>query len=404
MSDLRPSRAKLLFVLSNDYGELSNALYLVRGYGFRTVLLMPERLFRANQEGLPVRANRYRTPADVLDAVDREKPDVVLLFSGYLYAINQIFDLDAVAGLVHGLRSRDCRVVTSDPFLGILSRPDGTVFNDRHPLKSMLTEHFARLSAAFAGITHLYPILPGDWAPLQSVSFFNPNVILPHSAIEEGKRTLAGRIGLDLTRNQWLFILSQEDYEAQARFRGRDRFDVLLIEMLRQAGREGRQPVVVGPQSCLASLKGRGLRPEESLLLAYCGQDLFLPLLLGAEYAFFWNIFSNSIMARAANNLPVFFFDRGHMAHAIPPLFEAGMRYYYLDSELPYVNAEERLASRQLDQLATRQAQSLEGARAQFRRSPSPENMLKALLQGVEAHRDDAHEGTPPRAGGAQDP
>ena len=96
MGDRDAGRAKLLFVLSNDHGELSNAMYLVTGGAFETVLLMPERLFALNTSGLPGRAFRYGSVQDVIGCVDREAPDIVFLFSGYLYGINNLFDVDAV--------------------------------------------------------------------------------------------------------------------------------------------------------------------------------------------------------------------------------------------------------------------------------------------------------------------
>ncbi|MEO0837185.1 MAG: hypothetical protein AAFY16_14735 [Cyanobacteria bacterium J06642_3] len=82
---------KLLFVISNDFGELSDACYFTKGYNFDVSLLLPPRLFAVNQGKLPSQAYLYKTVQDILDIVDRQQPELIFLFSGYLYAINKIF-------------------------------------------------------------------------------------------------------------------------------------------------------------------------------------------------------------------------------------------------------------------------------------------------------------------------
>lgn len=381
MTRERARRPKLLFILSNDYGELSNALYLVTGCNFQTVLLMPDRLFTANREGLSARARCYHSLSEVMDAVAEEKPDVVLLFSGYLYAINKIFAGDDVVRLVQDLRSRNCLTVTSDPFLGILSRLDDSTFSDLHPQKCWLTDHFSWLAGVLRNVRHLYLTPPDESAPAGSVSFFNANIIRVPSRIAEGEKELVERLGVDPLRKQWLFVLSLEDYGSQIGVHGRDRFDGILLDKLRQAIQEGRQPVLVGPQPCITSLTNQHPALDGVIRLPFCSHDLFASLLFSAEYAFYWNIFSNSVLPRIVNQLPVFFFDRGHMVHAIQPLFELGMKCYYADSELPYLEQEGKLASEELAFRAGKQKQALRAARINLQRSPPPEEMMGKLLQ-----------------------
>jgi hypothetical protein len=102
--------------------------------------------------------------------------------------------------------------------------------------------------------------------------------------------------------------------------------------------------------------------------------------MLGAEYVFYWNVFSNSVLARVANRLPVFFFDCGHMAYAIPPLLEVGLRRYYPGCTLPFLDPRRPLAPGELAAEAARQEPGLEGARANVRRSPPPDVMVAELL------------------------
>jgi hypothetical protein len=373
--------ARLQFVLSNDYGELSNALYFVKGGPFRPSLLMPDRLFAANREGLPVPAQRYGTRQDVIEAAAGEQPGLVFLFSGYLYAINNIFDEDGVEALVRSLRDAGHRLVTSDPFLGVLSRLGASTFSDRHPRKAWLTAHFARLARIFADVPHLY-LAPLDGpGPARPLAFFNAHVLDQGGAAPDRAGRLAARLPIDPQRKRWLFVLSMEDYGGQVALHGRAAFDELLAQRLRQAAAAGRQPVLVAPQVCMESLRGRGSLPAGALLLPFCGHALFMDLLFDAEYVFYWNVFSNSIPARVVNRRPVFFFDSGHMARSIPPLFEAGMRCYYAGAELPSLDPRAPLAAAALAALAARQEGAFEPAREAFRRSPGPEAVVDGLMR-----------------------
>jgi hypothetical protein len=103
---------------------------------------------------------------------------------------------------------------------------------------------------------------------------------------------------------------------------------------------------------------------------------------LEAEYVFYWNIFSNSILSRVMNHLPVFFFDPGHMVHAIPSLFATGMKQYYAGSEPVYLKLQADLESEELAVLGSKQEGAMSGARENFWRSPGPEEVVEELLAG----------------------
>ena len=369
-------RPKLLFVLSADFGNLSDALYFVKGEPFDTVLLMPERL-RAVSGNVPVPALTYTSPDDVLEAVARERPDIVFLLSGYLYTVNGIFDITAVQRIVMSLRRTGVPTVTSDPFCGLLARLDDATFSDAHPRKPWLMEHFGQLHALFKDIPHLYLAEPRDDPGAPAVWFFNEHVLVSPSALDEARQLLASAFRMDPDRRRWLFILSTEDYGFQ--LAERPSFNDLLHARLDEVARAGRQPVLVAPELCVTAMQTR--RSITGLvLLPFCEHGSFTALLQDAEYAFYWNVFSNSIPMRGANGLPLFFFDRGHMARAVPPVLEAGMRWYYPGTELTYLDLTQPLAGDELARLAAGQQQSMAGARDNFRRAPSPETMVRTLL------------------------
>ncbi|HUE15995.1 MAG TPA: hypothetical protein VMR25_17620, partial [Planctomycetaceae bacterium] len=178
----RGHKRQLLFVVSNDYGELSTALDFLAGQPFDAQILMPDCLYRANGESLPVSCRAYNSLADILSVVTTQSPDVVFLFSGYLYAVNGLLSLDAVRQLVETLRSATRDVVTSDPFLGQLFRLDPSTFSDHHPARRQLVEHFAQVVPILEGVKHLYRVAPRAGATAGSISFYNPDVVLNATA------------------------------------------------------------------------------------------------------------------------------------------------------------------------------------------------------------------------------
>jgi hypothetical protein len=368
---------RLLFLLSADYGELSNALYFLRGYEFDAHLLMPERLLSANRDELPVPASAYRTLADILGQIEDQRPDVVFLFSGYLYALNQLLSLADIEALVRALSSRGIRAVVGDPFLGLLQQSGPSPFSDRHPGKAMLTEHFGALARVFAQLPHLYLARPARASATPQVVFFNPRLLIGAAQ----RASLPGRlaqIGADPARAHWLFVLAAEDYGAQASRLGVQRFEALLGERLGDAPRCDRQAVLIAPHACAERIAAKAIPGVH--VLSFCSHARFNALLLTAEHAFYWNLFSNSATARLANRLPVLHFDAGHMAHAIPPLLELGLQSYFPGAQLELLDLARPLELAALDALASAQERSLTQAHARLREAPAPDQVVASLL------------------------
>jgi hypothetical protein len=370
---------RLLFLLSGDYGELSSAVYFLRGTGLDATLLLPGRLFEVNRDTLPARSGRYDSLADVIGFLDSARPDLMLLFSGYLYAINGILELPAVEALLDELKARRIRVVTSDPFLGLLRARGASPFSDRHPQRQWLTDHFARLATGLQDVTHLYLVPPDGVSGERKVSVFNPDIV-SESGMQQRTERLARRIALDPQRPRWLFLLASEDYGAQIARLGRDRFEALLLERLEDTARAGCQPLLMGPRPCVEVLSTAGRGIPGLILMSFCAHDLFEDLLLEARYVFYWNVLSNSLLARMANRLPVLFFDRGHLANAMPALLELGLETYFDGAQLPLLDQRKALTPGVLAELAVAQDSTLRGALENFRRSPLPRALVRQLL------------------------
>jgi hypothetical protein len=370
----------LLFVLSNDYGELASALNFLQGFDVDALVLAPGRLYGINAGDLAPRARPYGTVGDILAAVTAEPPDVVFLFSAYLYAVNNLLDLAQLASLVTSLRSRGCPVVTSDPFLGLMARVDESLFNESHPLSSVLARHFAQVFSIVHDIPHLYLVDPGGNVPVHRLSCFNPAIVRPPATTPGGLTRVPGTLGVDHSRPRWLFILSSEDYGAQMNAVGQVRFQEELVKLLRHAVTEGRQPVLIAPSPCVASLLGViGSDPGGPILLAHCRHALFATLLEEAEHVFYWNLFSHSILERVMNRQSALFYSAGHLASAIPPFLELGIKTYYAGARPTYLSSSRLLSATEVARLAIEQDTLWEDARAHLARSASPAAVVAGL-------------------------
>jgi hypothetical protein len=107
---------------------------------------------------------------------------------------------------------------------------------------------------------------------------------------------------------------------------------------------------------------------------------MFLGLLLEAQYAFYWNVFANSVPSRLVNELPVFFFDTGHMARAMPALLELGLSSYYPGARLPLLDIRRAIDPQLLAPYAQDGVESLELATQRLRAGPAPDQMLETVL------------------------
>jgi hypothetical protein len=351
-----------LLIVSQDYGELSAALALIEGQGFNAALALPPR-FASATPGL--RTHHYSSLADLLGAVDRERPDAVLLFSGYLLAINDLLDLADAGSLVTAIRRRSIPLATTDPFLGALSTVSSDTFADAHPRKERLTRHFNEVSRILSDVPHIYPVAPPPAAGPRALSFHNP--------------LACGAPSASSNKPSWLFVLSAEDFAAQTARIGVEQFSHRLRQRLTDALRHGRGPILVAPEPCIAAL-GHDDALKDALLLPFCPPAAFRPLLLAAECAFYWNIVSNSLLPRVINRLPVFFFDRGHLLHAVPALHAAAVHHYYLGAEPPVLAMGDPLDSAALGDLASDHLRDMAPTVAHIRAQPTPHQMLEQLL------------------------
>ena len=381
MTEPHSRKPKLLFVLSNDYGELFNAMYFLKGMDFHPVILMPSRLFATNQSSLSLPTHCYQTTGDILSVVERERPDALFLFSGYLYVINRILDTKSLEELVMRCHGQNIKCFTSDPSLGILSDINSATFHPRHPAHLWLKQHFVWLVPLLQEMVHIYLAPTGISTNMKWVSFFNHHMISDPSADRPHLRTFPAWQRLDDAKNQWLFILSPEDYGLQVGICGQQRFHQRLVDRLRETNQSGRQPVLIAPQPCLDIIEGEHQGLDDLVAVPACDYTSFMALLNEAEYVFYWNMFSASIVARVLNRLPFFLFDRGHLVQAMGNILEVGCKHFYPGCQIELLSQDIVLDPNLLAELAAKQEQTIHiPVYENLVSSPNPEEIVKTFV------------------------
>jgi hypothetical protein len=388
MPSSRQESPKVLLVVTAAFGELFMASYFAMGCGFQTSFALCRRHFSLNYFALPGTVHQYRDLGDLLTIVGQESPDVVCLFSGYLFMHDQLLSCDDLERFLEELHTRGISVVTSDPFLGLASRLPQ--FDARNPLEQILSvpvgflgellfgQMFAYLSQVgriLKPIPHLYVVDPEEGGGAKRLTFFNPNI--RRNGADASHAVLRPEV-VDGPR-YWLFVIAASECPPDANGAGAD-FRAILAEKLRETLEEGRQPVVVAPKECLDTLADDP-KLHHCVFLYYCDYQKYMSVLIGAEYVFYWNIFSASVLARILNSGPVFFFGRGHVAEATPLMLDKGMERYYANATLTYLDHAARLKRMELAKYASLQdAQLFQPFLLNMRRWPTPEDVIQSLL------------------------
>ncbi|MDJ0849088.1 MAG: hypothetical protein QNK04_11980 [Myxococcota bacterium] len=392
--------ASSVIVVSRDHGELGFALSFLREQALarHATLALPENLYFANREAMPAPVFPYSTLDDIGKIVEGRKAERIFLFSGYLLPNEGMVTPERVEGFVRGLQRSGRRIVTSDPFLGMASGISASQIDPRKLVRSLEREHapwlrwlFRRLLrrglqekpvlsvARMDGVDHLYatsiPEAPGaSGGDARRLVFFNP--AMTREAAGPGAST----------RPRWLFVLSSTDLECQRMTTGLVELAGRVEQRLRDALDAGRRPTLIAPPWMIETLAAK--LPEEVELLAFCSFPEFETRLLAAEYVFYWNAISFSLLPRIARGLPVFAFDRGHLAQLadwalegqpIKPFYRNALACHFGGWEPPLLDPTATLDASRLATLAEQQRPRLREILARWLTSPTPDEVVAAL-------------------------
>lgn len=364
------TRPLVLCLLSADFGEYVTASLFARGQPFDVQFAVPEALARFvphGQSGHSV----YRDFAEARALAAAARPDVVLLASGYLYAVNGIASLEQLAWL---MRESRAALATTDPWLRVWAlRPESRYAIHSvakggvdAALSSRMTALQRDLESLLAGAPHVFAVPLAD-AERKWLPFFNPQ-------IAEQAPAARGPAG------EWLFVLSKEDYvflagfERQAFFAALERRVAALLER---------------PQNCLRFVAppeiGRFLAerwPGEPRLAhtPFCDFATFESLVRSAKIVAYWNMISSSLLYCLYYGVPPIFFGAGHLAKVCPGLDEHAARLVYcgrpprllrLDAPL---DPDPDILIREMGLDAW-----VSGIRGEYQKSPPPPAVLDAI-------------------------
>lgn len=385
---------RLLFVLDHDFGELATVKFFVLGQELagRATLLLPERLYVHNVDAVPGRTHQYGSVEDILQAVDREQPQIVFLCSGYLLCEHLEFTPDDLGRLIDQLRERGCRVVTADPFLGMLSKQDPRTLiridiptqhpeftveqltEAKRPAEERLWAGYTQSEQILRDTYHLYPsycdVAEDDVAETdaRNIAFFNDRLVRPASATP-----------VEAAKPHWLFILGTPDCEIQALFEGAAFVDIVASKLVETLG-AGRHPILIGPRAFVDQLVLRMPTAEGIDILSQCPFTQFYALLLSAEHAFYWNVVSHSLLIRLYNRLPIVQFDRGHLVRTAPAIYDRIVGWYYQGWEPTLRDHREPLTLETVTRWAEEYGRQADRLMGRYRRAPSPDQMIADLM------------------------
>jgi len=390
--------ARLLFVLDNDFGELTTVMYLLKGQSLfeRSTVLLPERIYVPNKDRLKLPAQQYKHLNDILAVCDREDPNIVFLCAGYLFSTHGTLTLDALEKLVNELNRRGCAVVTCDPFMGMIGQSDFDQLVDipipvpdagedvwvlqmlKQSEQQRLVHNLKTSHDILKDYPHLYPVpysAPGvatDSGGIHAISFYNPCLVV----------AVTGSAAADSSdQPYWFFVLAQCDFEHQTIDLGLDEFLLSLWNRFAEADRAGRRVVFVAPKDCIGNMEARLPPCKNTEMISFCDYDRFTSLLLGAEFAFYWNAVSHSILLRLLNAKPVFLFNKGHLARGVKTIYTRIIDCYYQGREPIYLDPLAPLALPELSQLSARYREQSKQISEDLQKSPTPEEVIDEISQ-----------------------
>jgi len=398
-----PEDCRILFVVDNDFGEFTLVMYFILGQKcFRNArILLSPRLYKRNSGTPDRRLAMWTSEQDLAENIATWRPRVVVFASAYLFPIHDLLSSEAVGRLCDLCRRVNAVVVTADPLLGLLSQwstrglerlisidippnADQMLLDAKRIADAKLHRVFSETEKILRAAPHLYPSytevegLDPATSDIRNICFFNEALLLPPH-IQNGPTVSAGPPAGDGS-SHWMFTISEADVFTQSVFMGRDAFIRNVADLLTQTAQLGRHALLLAPTEIL-QLVARVLVSRERIhLLPFCSFIRAMSLLLSAEYSFYWNVVSHSILMQLWNGKPVVLFNRGHLARAAPALYERVIAWYYQGWEPSYLNHTAPLSLSALENATAPYVKNRDNIMARFRRAPSPAGVFHSLL------------------------
>ncbi|WP_298510429.1 hypothetical protein [uncultured Kordia sp.] len=388
---------KVLFVLDNDYGELTTIMYLVSGQNYfrKSKVLLSARLYEKNKNILPQNIDLWTTEEDVLNSLKTYQPDVLVFAAGYLIPVHNLLTNEALERVCQAATDQKIQVVTADPFLGLVSEwspkglkeiisidiPTGSnehLIGLKRQADQKLHTELAAANSFLRAFPHLYPTytdmkgiaaFPSDE---KNKSFFNEKLVIPAEL-----QSLSSK-----DKPHWMFIISEVDFQTQTMHVGAGKFVAMVWNLLTQGANLGRKMIFLGPSALINMLRSMSTTPNENICLFNFGAfDRVMSLLLTAEYTFYWNVVSHTILIQLWNGKSVILFDKGHLARSVSNLYERVIAWYYQGWEPNYFDQTQKITLEGLADFVNDHTKQKERLMKAYTRAPSPAALFNSLLQ-----------------------
>ena len=355
---------RCLFALSADYGEFVTANLLSRGQPFERRFALPRAL--AAQAGSLDSVAPYASVGELRAIVERERPDAVVLCSGYLFALNNLFGAEELATLVAQLRERRIALATTDPWLRLRALKPQTRFAihsvRQGGVDTAQSEKVLALQRRLEGILGALPHVLAVPAPLAH-GCFNPAFAQPASAPADA--------------DEWLFVLSQQDLNYLPPEVLFPNLHARVEDLLKTPRNRLR---FIGPASVgrfLADNFGGERRVE---YLAYCDFAAFEAAVLRARVVAYWNTLSASALYCLYHGVAPIFFGKGHQAKVCDGLYEHAVEHVYRGAPPPMLMLDEPFEANAGALIAEHGIPAwLDRIRDDYARLPSPSRILEEL-------------------------
>jgi hypothetical protein len=319
-------RPRLLFALSADFGEYVTASIFSRGQPFDSYYALPHSLARYAPPRRPEIA-AYAGIEELVRMAADLRPDVVVLGSGYLYPVNRIAAPEHLGELVERLRSAGAVVATTDPWLQIRALRPGsrfTIYSVRKGgvdagLSAKMDELQDYLEQVFRDVPHLYAV-PLAGGGNRCLPFFNPDFVQRGS--DAADRDGSGR-------DEWLFVLSREDFVFLSGFEKEAFFGALGDRIGELLSVERNHLRFVGPAEMGEYLGRRWPNERRVEFVPFCDFGAFESAIRRATAVVFWNVLSSSLLYCLYYRVPPIFFGKGHQAKVCEGLFEHVVEHVY---------------------------------------------------------------------------
>lgn len=386
-------KPKVLFILDEDFGELTTVLYLILGQPLfsASLILASPRVQNACSPILSDIMRPWHCAEDVFSELIIMQPDIVVLASGYLLPVHNLLNTEAIARLKSRCTEINARLVTADPFLGLITPNVSTglehvisidipdyglqeLKNIKELANTRLCKELTNAESLLGNGPHLYPChldmagIESHPSDARNMGFFNPMLLMPPDLI----KAIDGA-----QKRHWTFVLSKVDYQMQTMHVGIPEFIGNIARLLRQTRDLGRDAVFSGPDDVLHGLaEVLGDDMDGIHLCRFSSFSHFMTLLLASEYSFYWNIVSHSILIQLMNDRTVVLFDKGHLLRSAPALEPRIRNWYYQGDVQPYLDQNAPLS---LDSL--RGIPKNEGRARRFKRALPPQDLIERLIE-----------------------